>query len=243
MQPRGRRVGQVDGEPGGAVTQPGGDQARPSPGTPLFLGELFRLVLLEDLRRQYLQHPAAQDPQLTRTEVRRLRDQVRLRPGHQLGRDLLGWQLLQRAGDHPRLVDVELTLTQRRGNHAPAPVQRLGERQVAAVGREVGARLVGEQRPDVAGTLGHSDIVRSRHHPQLQRAQLRLEPGQLHQRRPLLRGRHERDLHIRRLLQRSPDRLGTRQHRMHVVLEDRAHRAPPDSTTGLWFSRVDAARL
>ena len=243
MQPGRDGVGQVDGDPGGAVAEPGGDQAGAAPGPAFLLGQLLGLVLLDDLRREDLEDPAAQDPQLARTEVRRLGDQVGLGPGEQVGGDLLGGQLLQGVGDHPRLGHVEVALTERRRHHGPAPVQRFGECQVAPVGAEVAAGVLGDQRGHVAGTLGQRDVVGDRHHPQLQRGQLRLETGQPQQRRPLVPGVHEGDLHISGLLQRRRDRLGTRQHRVHVAVEGRAHHAPPTSTTDHWVSRVDAARL
>ena len=64
------------------------------------------------------------------------------------------------------------------GHTGPAPVQRLGERQVAPVRAVVATGVVGHQRRHVPGALSQSDVVGDRHHPQLQRAQLRLQPSQ-----------------------------------------------------------------
>ena len=78
-------VGDVDGDPGGAVTEPRADQARPALGAALLRGQLLGLVLLADLRGDDVQDPAAQDPQLPRTELRGLRDQMGLRVPEHLG--------------------------------------------------------------------------------------------------------------------------------------------------------------
>ena len=97
--------------------------------------ELLGLVLLDDLGRDDLEDPAAQDPQLPRTEVRRLRHQMRLGPGQQLGRDLVGRAAPPaRARSPAACARLSSPLGERGGHLAPAPIQRLGERQVAPVG-------------------------------------------------------------------------------------------------------------
>ena len=102
-------------------------------------------------------------------------------------------------------------------DQAPAPVQCLGQRQVTPVRAVVAERVLSEQRRDVAGTLGQRDVVGGRHHPQPQRRQLGLEPSQPQQRRPLVTGIHEHDLHIGALLQRRLDGIGTREHRVRAA--------------------------
>ena len=91
MQARGDGVGDVDGDPGGAVTQSRADQARPAPGTALLLGQLLRLVLLGDLRREDVENPAAEHPQLPGTEVRRFCNQMRLGPREQISETFARW--------------------------------------------------------------------------------------------------------------------------------------------------------
>ena len=89
-------VRDVDGDPGGAVTEPRADQARPAFGAAFLRGQLLGLVLLTDLGGDDVQDPPSQDPQLSRTELRRLRDQMGLRVLEHLGRELLGGQLVER---------------------------------------------------------------------------------------------------------------------------------------------------
>ena len=245
VQAGGARVREVDGDPGGAIPQPLADQARPAFRAALFRGELLGLVLLTDLRGDDVQDPPPQDPQLPRTEIRGMRDQMSLRVVEHLGRKLLGRQLVEGVRDHLRLSNVQVAGTQAGGHTGPAPVHRLSQRQVTPVGAVITARLVSHQSRDIAYALSQSNVVGDRHHPQPKRAQLRLQPGQLHQRRPLVRGHHEHHLDVDGVLQCGPDRLGTREDRMHVAVESRAHSAPPVSTTDQWdwFSRVDAACL
>ena len=239
-------VGEVDGDPGGAVTEPLADQARPALGAALLRGQLLGLVLLTDLGGDDVQDPPAQDPQLPRTELGGLRDQMGLRVPQHLGRDLVGGQLVEGVGDHLRLRHVQLAGTKTRGHTGPAAVQRLSQRQVAPVRAVVATGVVGHQRRHVPGTLGQGHVVGDRHQPQLQRGQLRLQPGQPQQRGPLVGRVHEHDLHIGRVLERSLDRVGTREHRMNGSrsnVELTSHLLQPTTDQWGWFSRVDAARL
>ncbi len=201
-------------------------------------------MLLTDLGGHDVQDPPAQDPQLPRPEVGCLRDQVGLGGREDLGPDLLGRQLVQRMADHPRLGQIHLTATQRDTHLGPAAVQRLGQGEVAPVGTEVPAGVMGQERGHVPSTLGQRDIVGGRHQPQPQGSELGLHLSEPQHRVPLVTGIHEHHLDVGGLLQCDRHRVGARQHRVHrSTIEDRTHHAPPAPTTDHWVSRVDAARL
>jgi len=94
---------------------------------------------LIDFGRDDVEDSPAQDPQLSRPEVSRLRDQVCFRVGEHPGWDLVGRKLVERMRDHLRLCHVEVALTERGGHVSPALVERLGEHQVTTVRAGVGA--------------------------------------------------------------------------------------------------------
>ena len=112
------------------------DQAGPAPGTALLLRELLGLVLLTDLGRDDVEDPPTQDPQLARTEVRRLRNQMSLGPGQHLGRDLRGRQLVQRVSDHRGLRHVQLAPQRERRPHR---AQRRSSASASARSRRLAA--------------------------------------------------------------------------------------------------------
>jgi len=152
-------------------------------------------------------------------------------------------------GDHLRPRHVQVAGSKAGGHTGPAPIQRLSERQVSPVLAVIAARAGRHQRGHISSTLGQSDIVGGRHQPQSLRRQSRLQPGQPQQRAPPVGGVHEHDLNIGRVLERSLDRIGTREHWMHVAVESGAHCTPPASTS--WYikrmfeykRRICAARL
>ena len=73
-------------------------------------------MLLRDLGRDHLEDLAAQQPQLARTVLCGLGDQVRLGLGQHLGRQIFGGELVQGVRDHTGLCHVDLAGRQRGGD-------------------------------------------------------------------------------------------------------------------------------
>ncbi len=97
-------------------------QLRPSPS--LLGSQQRRLLGLGHLGRHRIEHPPAEHPQLARTEVPRIGDQLCARLAGQL-RPEIGGQRVQGSCDHHRLRRIEHAVPKRGEDDGPA-TQRLG---------------------------------------------------------------------------------------------------------------------
>ena len=130
MELGGQQVGvqrrQVGGDPDQPLSQVSAGHPHPNPRASLLPLQGTSLVRLGDLGRDDVEHTSAQHPQLARSEVGRLLDQVALRRGAQLPAGI-GGQRVQRGGDRLRLRPGHSTRRQGRGEHGVPLVERLGQ--------------------------------------------------------------------------------------------------------------------
>ena len=157
QQQVGHGVGDPAPEVGGAVTPAARGQPRVPRGGSLLALQRLTLVVVGDLGGDHVEDPAAEDPQLPRTEPCSLGHEALLR--HALGRQRRRRrQLVQRPRDHLRLPGVDGAFTQPRGHPLPPVVQRLGQAQVAPALTSVQPRRVAQPRRLVAGTVRLGDV-------------------------------------------------------------------------------------
>jgi len=130
----------------------------------LLLEQSLVLGLVGDLGGQVFEHPSAQHPQLLRPEGRGLLDQVGLRLAPQVVTQTRR-QRVESLHDHPGLRDVHRAGGQGVADHAPARVQRVGQRCGTSYRAGRVAGLVGQPAGGgpVAGGLG--DVAGGRQHP------------------------------------------------------------------------------
>ena len=218
MQARRHRVGQVDRDPGGAVAQPGADQARPAAGAALLRQRAARPRVVRRSPAPPLRGFCDPAP-----AARAVRSEPPVRPGGPR-RARAGRRRTFSVGSSSSACVITracATLISPRPSASATRLQRRSSASASARSRRFAPKSLSvcsvskaatSRAPSASATSSEAAITRS-----LQGSQLGVEPSQPQQRRPLVTGIHEHDLHPGALLERRLDGIGTRENRVRAA--------------------------